>query len=90
LRPLVFFPFFFLSFFLFFLFFFLDSRLGEFCQTLNEIHLDEEEIPTQDTYDYVLQAAANNNNNNQNAIQDATIIFVLDMSGMHRRRAREY
>lgn len=51
----------------------------EFCQQINEVHLDEEEIPTQDTYDYVLEAAPSAN---LNASQDNTcIIFVLDMSG---------
>lgn len=43
--------------------------------------MDQEEIPNQDTYDYVLQAAPSINlNSNQDV---GSIIFVLDMSGMH-------
>lgn len=49
----------------------------EFCQAINEVQLDDEEIPTVDVYDYILSPAVHNSQSNQ----DSTIIFVLDISG---------
>jgi hypothetical protein len=56
--------------------------IGEFCQTVNnDINLDDEEIPKEDTYDYVLSPSVLNQVSNQ----ETNIIFVLDMSGMSKK-----
>lgn len=50
----------------------------EFCQVVNnDINLDDEEIPKEDTYDYVLSPSVLNQVSNK----ETNIIFVLDMSG---------
>ena len=55
----------------------------EFCNTKNEVDLEEEEIPKTDTVNYIVEAAPSANAKKAGAAQgeDTSIIFCLDISG---------
>jgi hypothetical protein len=52
----------------------------EFCNTPNEIMLDEEELPKSATVNYLVEAAAQVEDKKMGG-QDISVIFCLDISG---------
>ena len=60
----------------------------EFCNQVNVIdEMEEEEKPTQDTYDYVVDPGPQNQANNSDINADASpVVFVVDTSGIYLYR----
>eukprot|EP01125_Pyxidicula_operculata_P001982 TRINITY_DN11969_c0_g1_i1.p1 TRINITY_DN11969_c0_g1~~TRINITY_DN11969_c0_g1_i1.p1 ORF type:complete len:1016 (-),score=296.96 TRINITY_DN11969_c0_g1_i1:118-3165(-) len=52
----------------------------DFCQTVNELHLDEEEIPTQSSLDY-LEKGIESLESLQQVDLDTYVVFCIDTSG---------
>jgi hypothetical protein len=52
----------------------------EFCNTANEVMLDDEELPKSATMNYLVEAAAQVEDKKMGA-QDISVIFCLDTSG---------
>ena len=54
----------------------------EFCNAINEVNLDEEEIPKTREVNYILEAAAQIQDKKKiGGFLESTVIFVIDISG---------
>ena len=56
----------------------------EFCDTENIVNLEEEEIPKEETLDYILMSpdqVIESDSNLSGADKDITIVFCIDISG---------
>lgn len=53
----------------------------EFCGKKNDVDIDDDEIPTKDTFEYVLEPAPVDNDEDARLKDTSFVIFVVDISG---------